>query len=213
MARELVTELDEAIAEPVVRPFLALRIELPDPVYVWTGLGTLIFNDADDVEREWLGAGGVGAVDTIGEATDGSATGIKASLYNVPAEFRDDLADQATKGALFEVYIGALNETFQTVDAVQLLWKGKSDTYEIVDGGDTLSVQVTGESRMRDQGRPAIKKFTDEYQQRQHSGDKFFQFVSQMAEISILWSQTNQTGVGGYAQTPLATVFGTSFYR
>lgn len=196
MSRDLPAELETAIEQPVVRPFQALRIELPDPIYVWSGSGTLVFFDADGNSREWLGAGGLGALDTIGEATDGSATGIKASLYQVPAEFRENIADQAVRGVIFEVYVGVLNETYQQIEAVQLLWKGQLEEYKITDGGDTLSVEVSGESRAIDQRRPAIKRFTDEYQQRQHAGDKFFEYVPQMAEVSILWAKAEQNAVG-----------------
>jgi hypothetical protein len=178
VSRDLPTDLSDAIAEPVVRPFLALRLELPDPVYVWTGRGTLIFADADGDTQNWLGAGGLGALDTIGEASDGSATGVKASLFEVPSDFRDDIADQATRGALMEVYIGALNESYQTVQATALVWKGRVDEYKITDNGNTLAVEVSGESRAIDQKRPAIKRFTDEYQQRKFPGDLFFQYAT-----------------------------------
>jgi hypothetical protein len=184
---------------PVVRPFLALRIELPDPVYVWTGSGILIFNDAEGNSRNWLGAGGVGAIDTIGESVDGSATGVRATLLDVPSEFRDDIADQAVRGVTFELYAGALNETYQQVDAYSLIWKGKLDDYKITDAGDTLTVEVVGESRAIDQRRPSIKRFTDEYQQRKYAGDKFFEYVPRMAEVPILWAQAEQSSasVGG----------------
>lgn len=199
MSRDLPSDLTDAIAEPVVRPFMALRLETPDPVYVWTGRGNLIFDDADGNSRTWQGAGGIGAIDTVGESTDGSATGIRATLYEVPSEFRDDIADQAARGVLMELYVGAINETFQTVDATSLIWKGRLDQYKITDGGATLAVEVVGESRAIDQRRPSIKRFTDEYQQRQHPGDLFFQYVRQMTEVSILWAQAESStaGIGG----------------
>jgi hypothetical protein len=199
MSRDLPAELAADIGEPVVRPFLALRIELPDPVYVWTGRGNLLFDDADGNGHTWLGAGGLGAIDTVGESTDGSATGIRASLYNVPSEFRDDIAAQAVRGVVFEVYVGSLNETYQQVEAVALIWKGQLDKYEITDAGTSLSVEVTGESRAIDQRRPAIKRFTNEYQQRMHTGDKFFEYVPQMTEVAILWAKASQSAasVGG----------------
>lgn len=183
---------------PVVRPFLALRIELPDPVYVWTGSGTLIFDDADGNTRSWLGAGGVGAIDTIGESTDGSATGVRATLLNVPSEFREDIADQAVRGVTFELYAGALNQTYQQVDASALIWKGRLDDYKITDAGDTITVEVVGESRAIDQRRPSIKRFTDEYQQRKYAGDKFFEYVPRMTEVPILWAaaEASSAGVG-----------------
>lgn len=201
MSRNLPPALAAALDQPVINPFLALRIELPDPVYVFTGLGTIIFDDADGATRTWLGAGGLGAIDTVGEVTDGSAAGIKASLFEIPSEFRADIAKQAVRGVVFEVYAGALNETFQQVEATALVWKGRLDDYKITDGGTTLSVEVTGESRAIDQRRPAIKRFTDEYQQRKYPGDRFFEYVPQMTEVSILWAKAEinsglRSGIG-----------------
>lgn len=198
MSRDLDAGLEGAIEAPVVRPALAIHIDLPDPVWAWTGIGTITFDDADGVSREWTGAGGVGAVDTIGEATDGSATGLKVSLLNIPSDFRSDIADQAVRGATFELYVIALTETYGQVQGTKLLWRGRVDTYDIIDAGETITVEITAESRMRDQSRPAIKRFTDEYQQRKHPGDKFFQYVPQMVEIPILWAQqTDALGNGG----------------
>lgn len=199
MPRELPTPLDDAIDEQVVRPFFALRIELPDPLYVWTGSGVIVFDDADGTTRNWLGTGTLGALDTVGESTDGSATGLRATLLNIPSEFRDDIADQAVRGCLYEFYFGVLNETYQVVEGVALVWKGRLDDYKISDAGNTLSVEVVGESRAIDQRRPAIKRFTDEYQQRKSPGDRFFEYVPQMTEVSILWAKAEGGGapVGG----------------
>lgn len=192
--------LDPALAaeidKPVVRPFLALHIDFPDPVFVWTGLGTIRFNS-----EEWVGIGGVdangnpvgiGSIDTIGEATDGSAAGLKATLIGIPPEWRDHLADQAVRGCLWETYIGALNETYQFVQAFKLLTKARLDTYQIVDGGADLSVVATGETRMLDQRRPAIKRYSDAYQQSKYPGDKFFQYMPQMVDVPVLWAKAAQ---------------------
>lgn len=201
MSRDLGTALEEAVEQPVVKPFIAVRIELPDPVYAFTGIGTLTFDDSNGTEREWIGAGELGGIDAVNESTDGSATGIKVTLLQVPAEFRDDIADQAERGALFEVYVGAveLGDAWHSVIATKMLWRGRVDDYRITDGGTNLGVEISGESRQIDQRRPAIKRFTNEYQQRKHPGDLFFQFVDQMAEVSILWAKGEPSGavVGG----------------
>ncbi len=209
MSRDLPAALSAAIDAPIVRPFQAVRIELPDPVYAWTGAGTIIFNDADGDSHSWLGVGNLAALESIGESTDGSASGMSAQLFKIPAEFATDIAAQAVRGGAFEIYVGTLNETYQVVEAVQLIWKGRLDEYKITDGGDTLSVQVSGESRAIDQRRPAIKRFTDEYQQRKFPGDKFFEYVPRMTEVTILWAQSTQNstsdgsgwgaGGGGYS--------------
>jgi hypothetical protein len=203
MSRDLDPALESAIEEQVVRPFMAVFIDLPDPVWVWTGVGMLPFNDADGNPQEWLGAGHAPySIDTIGEATDGSAQGVRVALSQIPAEFREDIALQAVRGVAFEVYVGALNETMQAVTATNLLWKGRLDEYKVSDAGDSITVEITGESRGIDQRRPSIKRFTNEYHQRLHPGDKFFEYVPQMVEVAVLWgaaSQNSTTAGGGGA--------------
>lgn len=185
--RDLPAALDVEINKPELRPFLGLRIDLPDPVYAVTGNATIAY-----AGETWTAIGGIGQIDTIGEGTDGSATGVTATLYQVPSEFRDDVADQATRGCLYELYVGALAPNYQDVAGVKLIWKGRLDSYEIVDGGDTLTVTAAGESRMRDQRRPAIKRFTDAWQQRRYPGDRFFEYAPRCVEIPVLWAKAKQ---------------------
>jgi hypothetical protein len=185
-APELAAEIDK----PVLRPFLGLHIDLPDPVYAVTGNATISY-----AGHEWTAVGGIGQIDTIGEGIDGSATGVKASLYQVPSEFRDDIAQQAVRGCLFELYVGALSENYRDVIGFKKLWVGRLDQYNITDAGDTITVEVIGESRMRDQRRPTIKRFTDWWQQRKYPGDLAFQYVAKMAEVPILWGKAKQDAV------------------
>jgi hypothetical protein len=191
--RPLDPVLQAEIAKDVVKPFFAVSIAFPDPVFIWTGTGNIPFAD-----EEWIGIGNadaaIGALDTIGEGVDGSATGVKVTLVGIPSEHREHLEAQAVRGAEFKVYIGALNETRQTVQAYKLLTRAKLDSYQIVDGVD-LSVIVTGESRMLDQRRPAIKRYTDAAQQRKYPGDRFFEYMPQLPSIPILWAKAKQDAV------------------
>jgi hypothetical protein len=183
-------QLAAEIEKRVIRPFFALYIGFPDPIYAWTGIGTIVFNGAS-----WLGSEGIASIDTVGESTDGSATGVKAVLYRIPSELADHLADQAVRGVPYDLYVGALDETFQTVVGYKLAWRGTLQGYQIDDGGETLTVTASGESRMRDQRRPAVKRFSDEYQQRKYPGDRFFEYVNKLPEVSILWAKAKQSSV------------------
>lgn len=211
MSRDLPPGLVLAIEDQVVRPFLAFRIELPDPVCVWTGTGTIIFKDADGFTRNWLGTGELGSWDTIGEVTDGSAQGLKLALNMIPAEFAADIAAQATRGAVMEAYFGTLDQLWQTVTATKLLNRWRLDDYRITDGGDTIGVEVSGESRAIDQRRPAIIRFTDEHQQRKHPGDLFFQYVARMTEVKILWAKAEPSGVSGSSGAAVGAAIGRLF--
>lgn len=186
--RGLPEPLAEEIEKPELRPFLGLHIDLPDPVHAVTGNATITYGG-----EEWTAIGGIGSIDTIGEGTDGSAVGVKATLFQIPAEFREDIADQAERGCLYELFVGALSTSYREVIGFKKIWVGRLDTYDIVDGGDTITVSAGGESRMRDQRRPAIKRFTDWWQQRKHPGDRFFQYAPRMSEIPVLWAKARQS--------------------
>lgn len=190
MSRDLDAPLQAEIEKPELRPFLGVHIDLPDPVFAVTGNATITYNG-----EIWSAIGGLGQIDMVGEGTDGSAVGAKATLYQVPSEFRDDVADQAVRGKLFEIFVGALDPSYRNVIGFKSIWKGRLDTYEIVDAGDTITVTAGGESRMRDQRRPAIRRFTDWWQQRRYPGDRAFEYVTRMVEVPIMWAKARQDPV------------------
>ncbi|MEO7470401.1 MAG: hypothetical protein ABIV36_25650 [Sphingobium limneticum] len=185
--RDLDPALQTEIEKSELRPFLGVHIDLPDPVFAVTGNATINY-----AGEEWTAIGGLGQIDTIGEGTDGASVGVQATLYQVPSEFRDDVADQAVRGCLYELYVGALDAGYRNVIGFKNLWKGRLDTYDILDAGETITVTAGGESRMRDQRRPAIKRFTDWWQQRKYPGDLGFQYVSRMVEVPIMWAKARQ---------------------
>lgn len=188
--RGLDPALKAEVEKPELRPFIGVHIDLPDPVFAVTGNATIAYGG-----NEWTAIGGIASIDTVGEGTDGSAVGVKATLYQVPSEFRDDVADQAVRGCLYELYVGALDESYRDVVGFKKLWVGRLDSYDITDAGETITVSAGGESRMRDQRRPAMKRFTDWWQQRRYPGDVVFQYAAKMVEVPILWAKARQNAV------------------
>ncbi|WP_288016454.1 hypothetical protein [Microcystis phage Mae-JY04] len=187
MSRELSPELEAELLETGIRPFMALFIDFPDPVRAFTGRGKMMLGG-----HEFLGIHGIASIDTIGETVSGSASGVRATLLAVPSEFAEDIADQAVRGCAYEMYAGAFDLDFQTVVGHQRIWKGTLQGYEILDEGSSITVTAIGESRQIDQRRPAVKRYTDEYQQRKFPGDRFFEYLPRLTEVPILWAKGRQ---------------------
>lgn len=187
MSRELSPELEAELHKDGIRPFLALFIDFPDPVRAFTGRGRMTLGG-----QQFLGIHGIASIDAIGETVSGSASGVRASLLAVPSEFAPDVADQAVRGVTFEMYAGAFDIDFQTVVGHQRIFKGTLQGYEIVDEGISISVIAYGETRQIDQRRPAVKRYTDEYQQRKYPGDRFFEYLPRLTEVPILWAKGRQ---------------------
>lgn len=188
--RNLSDELAAEIGQRVLRPFLAEYIGTPDPVAAWTGRGTINF-----AGRDWDGVEGIAELGAVSEGAGGSAHGASATLLRVPAEMAEAIAEQAVRHAPYERYVGALDETFKRVVGFKLIFKGTLQGFTIDDGGETLTVKVGGESRAIDQRRPAIKRFTDEYQMAKYDGDRFFEYAARMAEVPILWAKGSQQAI------------------
>lgn len=186
--RGLSPELSAEIAAPVLRPFLAVFIDTPDPVRAFTGKGEIAFDG-----QYWTGIEGVATIESVGESTSGSASALKCTLLRVPGEFRDDLADQAVRGCTMELHLGALDETHRRVIGTKRIRKCTLQGYDIADDGTELTVAATGESRMIDQRRVAIKRFTDEAQQRKYPGDRGFEYAAAMTEVPVLWAKAAQS--------------------
>ena len=189
MSRDLAPELEAELYEDGLRPFLALFIDFPDAVRAFTGRGRMTLGG-----EEFLGIHGIASIDTIGETTSGSAAGVRASLLQVPATEENEsyLADQAVRGVAFEMYAGAFDIDFQTVVGHQRIFKGTLQGYEIVDEGLSITVMAYGETKQIDQRRPAVKRYTDEYQQRKFAGDRFFEYLPRLTEVPILWAKGRQ---------------------
>jgi hypothetical protein len=207
MTRPLPSALETAVDEPVVRPFSVLLIDLPDPVYVFSGLGQLVFDDADGVTAG-MDRRGQDRRDRHGRRDDGRQRDRDPSdpvRCAEPSFATTSTTDQqAVRGVKFDYGIGVFNETFSSVDAVAWLHRYRLDQYKITDAGATLSVEVTGESRSIDQRRPAIKRFTDEYQQRMHPGDRFFEYVPQMSRCRSCGTKAEQSARRSAATLPAA---------
>lgn len=211
MARALTAAAKtESLKTVDVRIFNLVKLEFDSgDVTVWNGRGNIVF-DGDT----YTGIGDLGRVSGLEEGIEQRAFGIAMELGGVPASSLNLALDEDLQNRKVQVWLGFFDSSYAIIADPMLAFRGRMDTMDITLGKEATIV-LTAESRLRDWGRPRIRRYTDADQQSRFSGDLFFQFVSDTTEKEIVWggkvagweppgrsgssggTTTNRTGGGG----------------
>ncbi len=182
--------LDETLSaeteKQVVRPILLAEFDFETSTdRAWSGFGQLEWGGFT-----WYGAGILGKVSTVEETAELRATGASFQLSGIPADLIDKVSNFPIQGHKAKLYLGFIEEDFKVLimDPV-LIFDGRMDTVEILDSGETATVTLTAESRLRDLERPRTKRYTDADQQSRFPGDKGLEYVPSMQDKQIIWGR------------------------
>ena len=182
--------LDETLSaeteKQVVRPILLASFDFEESIdRAWSGFGQLEWDG-----HTWYGAGNLGKVSTIEETTELRATGASFQLSGIPADMIQKVSTYPVQGRKAKMYLGFIDADFKTLimDPV-LIFDGRMDTSEIADGGDTATITLTAESRLRDLERSRTRRYTDADQQSRFPGDKGLEYVPSMQDKQIVWGR------------------------
>lgn len=142
--------------------------------------------DLDLDGQEYLGTRGFGKCEAIRDSA-GEYSRLRFSISGVPAT-HVALAD-ATETSGKEVRMGVVffNPSTYKLISKRLRFAGKLDPIIITDTPETTTLEVTAESLAASLMRPVTSLFSDGEQQRLYPGDLFFQFVSDQADMRVVW--------------------------
>ena len=73
-----------------------------------------------------------------------------------------------------------------------MIFDGRMDTIEIVDGGPTATITMKVENRLRDLERARVRRYTDADQQARFPGDSGLEYVLALQEIDIPWGRPKE---------------------
>lgn len=136
--------------------------------------------------RTYLGAGELGQVDATDETTE-QARPLRFAINGLPSASVSLVLQEPVQGRTVSLYVAIFDPaTHQVLDA-SLEWQGVIDTMSITEDGSTATVAVSAESAGLDLLRAVPTRYTDVDQQRLFPGDRFFEFVTNQAEKSIVW--------------------------
>ena len=199
MSRGFSTAQAAALASTFVQPVTFAKLEFGSgTIYLHDSIGTLTWSTQD-----WLGVGDFGAVDQVQEAAEISPFAVRLTLSGLDS----NLSNQALTQDYFQkpatLYLGLLDASDVLIDTPLEIFTGTMDQLSIsvgTDGND--AIQLTCESSLARFDIASNVLYTNETQQRSHSGDKFFEFCPKIAAgLKISWRSPTSNDASGVPST------------
>ena len=187
MARDLHADFSTAVQLDEIHPIMLFKVNTSGgDVRVWSGIGDLTYDS-----ETYIGTGTFGGVSATNERTDLTASGVTLSLSGIPSSLVSTALGQVQQGRLCQVWMALLNTSTGTlVNNPYELFAGFSDVTVLTEQGETSTISIQAENRLVDLERARIRRYTDEDQKSEHSGDTGFEFVPSLQDKVILFGKS-----------------------
>jgi len=174
--------MQAALAAGVIVPAILAQLTFKSSTqYVWTGVGTLVWNGFT-----FQGVGSFGSLGTIVEGTEVKADGTSVGLSGIdPALYSDCLTD-IQLGAAANIWFALLSDGV-IIGSPYLLFSGQVDKPSFTIGGENISVNLALESRMTDLKRASNRRYTTNDQHVAYPDDTAFNGVEKLNDQALLW--------------------------
>jgi hypothetical protein len=175
-----------ALEAPLLRPAFLVSMQFASStVNAWTGRGTLTWNGTD-----FLGTGTMGEVAVVEEGSTVQARGTTLTLSGIDATLLGDALNDLRQGLPVTIWLALFDATPAVIGNPVIAFRGRMDQPTITVNGMTATIAINCESRLMDLNVPAERRYTNEDQWRDWPGDRGFEFVNSVQEVTIYWGRT-----------------------
>lgn len=207
MSRDLSTVTIESIESDVVYPFFAVELQFDgaNTLRMWTGQGTLVLQDG----TQWVGAGSILDISAIEETAEMSVKGATITISGLSSEALSLALSEPYQGRVCNIYFGTFSSgailqesgSFillqdgskilieSTKKGFNQMFSGYMDQMNIVDAGDTATIELMVENRLIDLERVRVARFTSGYQKSIYPNDRGLDFVEDLQDKNIAWGR------------------------
>ena len=153
--------LTPLLSNSIVPCFMAALTFLSTTVYVWTGVGTLVYAGND-----YIGVGDFGRISGVSEGTAVEALGMTLELSGIDPTILAETMGDVQQGAPATVYFALLNPSTGAIEGTPYpIFVGTVDKPTLSMGVSTISISLALESRMADLQRASLRRYTSADQQ------------------------------------------------
>ena len=187
MARNLTAGFIAELEAEVKSPAFFFEGEFKNgTVHLWTGLGDIDWNG-----QTWNSSGGlITSVSQISETSDVRADGIIVQMAGVSEELRSLILSEVEQGKPGTVYIGFINASGAVVADPANAFEGRLDVPTMKDGGESITITFSYETRLRDLERAREFRYTNESQKLLFPDDIGFEFVPSLQDWNGVWGRS-----------------------
>lgn len=174
----------------IVRPVLLCEMDWPSGIsYACSAPFNVVAPGSDGTNHTFLGVGSFGSVSGGREGTDSQSDQMTLNLSGLDPSLLALVANENNVNRPVFLWLALVDEAWALVGSPNLRFAGLMDAAEIKIGATgEISLPVT--NRLADWERPRGGNWTDSDQQKRFGGDKFFEFVAQLVDATILWGRT-----------------------
>lgn len=151
----------------------------------WTGYGPIVWDG-----KTWSGVGTIIQISQITETSDVRADGLLFTLSGISDEIRSIVLQEVRQGKPGSIFIGFIDEFGDVVADPANAFEGRLDVPSVQDGGPTIAVSLSYETRLRDLERVRELRYTNESQQQLHPGDIGFEYVPSLQDWNGVWGRS-----------------------
>ena len=180
--RSLTVGQQSAIDAASVTMVWFIELGFSTPAYLCTARHSLSWNS-----HTWLGAGQMVSIDSVTETDTMEATGYSLSVTLTSSALVSLALSESVQGDTCKVYLGLFDADGALIGTPPMVDYGICDQVQINDDKTACAFKLTVESEMANFSRPRVLRYTNADHQQLYSGDKFFEYVEQMAEKAIAW--------------------------
>jgi hypothetical protein len=148
--------------------------------------------------ESWLGIGEIAGISELVEASDVAARPVTLSLSGVdPFIVEPVLSRTNYKGRTATIYRGFLDGDEALLDAPFPVWTGRMDVGSVSFDKGLAVAQMQCEPLAARLLRPNISRYSDQDHQLRWPGDRFYEYLPQMAQKDVVWGGARVGGGWG----------------
>jgi len=203
--RDISDAILNSLEDAVVYPFFAVQFDFDSqPIRVWTGIGTLVYEGLS-----YAGTGNLLNVSSIEETSEMAVRGATLTMTGIPSELLSLALQEPYQGRTCTIYFGMFRKgALLTESSVYLLkedggkifletqetgltqlFTGYMDEMNIDEGPEFATIEMKVENKLIDLERTRIRRFSSGYQKSVYPNDKGLDFVEALQDKEILWGR------------------------